>query len=282
MKSYWQMPNLTDKSNQTIRMHSLCLVQHLDGGTSRYGINADGMSYVKFRHAWYSYLALLDINYDLGFQCDICGPSQSTILPPEHRPLLELLASPSPACALIPYNTVNEKILSKIFESPKDISRDAELLNSIQINIPLLFEILRSVSFEISSEYKEIISKVFAKSKATFPNPNTSDQFHNPKTEDPVTKEELDNAAQIAFFPKLEPIRQRGRYAADKGKFNAESCRKDSTKHPTLLPGIFTVFCQHGICYGFQIMENNESPNVPFTFIRTRFLTGRLQETTDG
>ncbi|XP_062571922.1 uncharacterized protein LOC134233886 [Saccostrea cucullata] len=194
--------------------------------------------------------------------------------PPEHRPLLELLASPSPACALIPYNAVNEQILSKIFGSPKDISRDAELLNSIQINIPLLFEILRSVSFEISPEYKEIISTVFTKSKATFPNPSTSDQFHNPKTEDSVTEEELDNAAQTAFFPTLEPIRQRGRYTADKGKFNAESCRKDSTRHPTLLPGIFTVFCQHGICYGFQIMENNESPNVPFTFIRTRFLTG--------
>lgn len=70
--------------------------------------------------------------------------------PPEHRPLLELLGSSSPACALIPYNVVNEQILSKMFDSPKDISRDAELLNSIQINIPLLFEILKSVSFEIS------------------------------------------------------------------------------------------------------------------------------------
>ncbi|XP_052683945.1 uncharacterized protein LOC128168947 [Crassostrea angulata] len=195
--------------------------------------------------------------------------------PPEHRPLLELLGSSSPACALIPYNVVNEQILSKMFDSPKDISRDAELLNSIQINIPLLFEILKSVSFEISPEYKEIISEVFAKSKDTFPNPSacTSDQFPKPKTEDPLTKEELDIASQTAFFPKLVPIRQRGRYTADKGKFNAESCRKDSTRHPTLLPGIFTVFCEHGICYGFQIMENNESPNVPFTFIRTRFLT---------
>ena len=29
-----------------------------------------------------------------------------------------------------------------------------------------------------------------------------------------------------------------------------------------------------GICYGFEIMEDAESPNVPFTILRTRFHTG--------
>ena len=29
-----------------------------------------------------------------------------------------------------------------------------------------------------------------------------------------------------------------------------------------------------GICFGFQVMEREESPNVPFTIFRTRFPTG--------
>ena len=30
-----------------------------------------------------------------------------------------------------------------------------------------------------------------------------------------------------------------------------------------------------GICYGFQVMKSNESPDVPFTILRTRFHIGK-------
>ncbi|XP_063419439.1 uncharacterized protein LOC134702470 [Mytilus trossulus] len=48
-------------------------------------------------------------------------------------------------------------------------------------------------------------------------------------------------------------------------------CSKLSKGHPSLLPGVFTLFCPHGICYGFQVMKCHESPDVPFTLLRTRF-----------
>lgn len=32
-----------------------------------------------------------------------------------------------------------------------------------------------------------------------------------------------------------------------------------------------------GICYGFQVMEDVESPNIPFTILRTRFHTGKKE-----
>ena len=48
-------------------------------------------------------------------------------------------------------------------------------------------------------------------------------------------------------------------------------CRKYSHGHPSLSPGIFTVFCPHGICYGFQVMTKHESPEVPFDIFKTRF-----------
>lgn len=37
---------------------------------------------------------------------------------------------------------------------------------------------------------------------------------------------------------------------------------------------IFTFFIFQGVCYGLQVMQTMESPNVPFTILRTRFKTG--------
>ena len=49
--------------------------------------------------------------------------------------------------------------------------------------------------------------------------------------------------------------------------------RKASYGHPTLTPGIFTVYCPHGICFGFEVMQRCESPRVPFKIFTSRFST---------
>jgi len=41
--------------------------------------------------------------------------------------------------------------------------------------------------------------------------------------------------------------------------------------HPRLMPGIFTVYSTHSICFGYQVMESQESPNVPFTILKTSY-----------
>ena len=43
-----------------------------------------------------------------------------------------------------------------------------------------------------------------------------------------------------------------------------DSCRKLWYGHPTLSPGIFTIYCQHGVCYGYEVMAQCESPKIPF------------------
>ena len=48
-------------------------------------------------------------------------------------------------------------------------------------------------------------------------------------------------------------------------------CKKKRSFHKSLTPGLFTLSCPHGICYGFEVMENAESPNIPFTILKTRF-----------
>ena len=51
-----------------------------------------------------------------------------------------------------------------------------------------------------------------------------------------------------------------------------DACRKYSSSHPTLTPGIFTMFCCHGICCGFEVMQSHESPRHPFDIFLCRFV----------
>ena len=45
----------------------------------------------------------------------------------------------------------------------------------------------------------------------------------------------------------------------------------DCCKAPTLSPGIFTIYCEHGVCYGFEVLQTCESPKHPFQIFKTRF-----------
>lgn len=77
----------------------------------------------------------------------------------------------------------------------------------------------------------------------------------------------------FSCFPSLPLVRRVRNYAADLKlhKEDRDSCRKFSSSHPVLTPGIFTLFCSHGVCYGFQILKQHESPRHPFELILTRF-----------
>ena len=51
-------------------------------------------------------------------------------------------------------------------------------------------------------------------------------------------------------------------YAADVANqvsTDRDSCRKNAYGHPTLSPGVFTIFCMHGVCYGFENLQNTHS-----------------------
>ena len=64
-------------------------------------------------------------------------------------------------------------------------------------------------------------------------------------------------------------------YETDHQKICADqdACRKYSSTHPSLTPGIFTLLCRHGICCGFRVMESYESPWHPFEILLCRFPT---------
>lgn len=76
-----------------------------------------------------------------------------------------------------------------------------------------------------------------------------------------------------SFFPAWPMIRGPAKYVADSATTGREvdDCRKASYGHPSLTPGIFTVYCPHGVCYGFEIMTRCESPRHPFNIFTSQF-----------
>lgn len=94
------------------------------------------------------------------------------------------------------------------------------------------------------------------------------------------------------FFPCLPKIRTRGVYEADR-KSKQLICTKRTSKHPSLLPGVFTIYCEHGKLqnhnYQYSVIvseissslfrymlwfSGDESCRIPFTVIFERFPTG--------
>jgi hypothetical protein len=81
---------------------------------------------------------------------------------------------------------------------------------------------------------------------------------------------------KLSFFPSLPIVQGTPEYAADhtnssRTPDDADSCRKYSSSHPTLTPGIFTLYCPHAVCYGFEVMRSHKSPRHPFDIFLTRF-----------
>ena len=82
--------------------------------------------------------------------------------------------------------------------------------------------------------------------------------------------------SELTYFPNLPMVRGVPAYSADMASHRQkqeeqDACRKYSSNHPTLTPGIFTIYCPHGVCCGFEVMKTHESPKHPFEIFLTRF-----------
>jgi hypothetical protein len=87
-----------------------------------------------------------------------------------------------------------------------------------------------------------------------------------------------DLARGCCFGPAMRAQRPLHSYAADRQSHNADDdCKRvPGRRHQALSPGIFTVFCEHGICLGFQLLRDPESERVPFQMFYTRLDSCKL------
>ena len=128
-------------------------------------------------------------------------------------------------------------------------------LQFLQRECPLFFDILRSKK-SLPSHLHPVIYELLKRSKAPFevPKKQTSVEDYL-RTDD-------------SYFPNLPIFRSRGPYVADTGK-RAKICTKRGGSHPTLLPGIFTLFCSHGMVQYSTVISSttvmNGMPNVCYS-----------------
>jgi len=142
-----------------------------------------------------------------------------------------------------------------------NIKSNVETLRAIQTYLPIFFAVLNTLSIEtcLPDEFKGLI--IYLCDQAKEPHQNAT----------PVLTRLPTSQDHMSSFPNMPLLRQRGAYEQDKISSKEDPCRKFYRGHPRLMPGIFTVYCTHGICFGYQVMESQESPNVPFTILKTRF-----------
>ena len=57
-----------------------------------------------------------------------------------------------------------------------------------------------------------------------------------------------DELKNLCFFPSLPQVHIQRHYEADAER-KTTNCTKKSYGHPSLSPGVFTIFCPHGLLY---------------------------------
>ena len=152
--------------------------------------------------------------------------------PQEWQELCKAISSASPVCALVqPVPKVIE-LLTKMLRTP--ILSDAASMMLLQQEVPVLFALLENLPHYPTELIEPILRRLIAVSLAPFKDPapvNTSPEISP-----------MENS--LAFFPQLKSLRARKSYSEDRS--SSRICTKKSSGHPSLLPGIFTLFCQHG------------------------------------
>ncbi|XP_063427966.1 uncharacterized protein LOC134711349 isoform X2 [Mytilus trossulus] len=310
---------------------------------------SEEFQYNRLRYAWYSFLELLDLNYNNGFSCPECGDCPHTVVmdgvslglrktfmpwkqylkettdnatfdgsshntrvfinnaetrklllkfvkegldEKEYCQLQKLITTYQPAmtdilndfwesgfakcpgiyCDLLSVLSSNYPVCgflhdnNRIFQIFSDwgffFQNDDSVL--LEQEVPLFFKLLKNLEWKIPEFMHPIMKELVVRAQSPF-----IGKIHN------ISECESGCACGgIGFFPTMPTLCHRGNYRIDKKKPRMETkCTKKRSTHPTLTPGLFTVSCIHGICYGYEIMEDAESPNIPFTVLRTRFHT---------
>ena len=101
---------------------------------------------------------------------------------------------------------------------------------------------------EVKAVIQDILHSIKEPHKQELPDESAYDQ--------PTERQVMD------FFPAYPLVRGHGQYQTKTD--TRTGCRKDSQNHPKLTPGVFTMFCFHGVCLGFQVMTSVESPKTAF------------------
>ncbi|XP_052071566.1 uncharacterized protein LOC127709908 [Mytilus californianus] len=144
------------------------------------------------------------------------------------------LASKSPVCGYIHPSEEVGKLIQSLVKGV-DVKCDYVLWQSLHNHIPVLFKLLDNSSGNSApADLRPLLHELWDLSLQPFDNCDIIDDSSYPV-----------EAEEMSFFPALSTCRPRGHYGMDEKKSD-NSCHKKYKGHPSLLPGVFTVYCPHG------------------------------------
>ena len=146
--------------------------------------------------------------------------------------LFNTLGRASPMCALLPQLDSLETFYCRLIgNGPVEQCPEDMLL--LQQTFPLLFDIVEGD--QLLETLTAFITDLLEKAKSPF--------SRNGSIPDAVQLD-VHRTNDVEYYPCLPVVRSRGDYCLDDTTPNI--CTKRSTRHPSLLPGVFLVHCKHG------------------------------------
>jgi hypothetical protein len=88
----------------------------------------------------------------------------------------------------------------------------------------------------------------------------------------PLGTSALDPARSHIYAPNFPLCRLlRTEWKGPDKETDGGECNKGTNKHPGLSPGMFLMFCHHGVCLAFMVMVRHEGASTPHELFFTRF-----------
>jgi hypothetical protein len=151
------------------------------------------------------------------------------------------LAFKSAVCGYIHPSEEVEQLIQSLVKGV-DVKCDPVMWQSLHNNIPVLFTLLEnSCGSSAPAELRPLLDELWERAMQPFDNCDMIDDSSFAVEE-----------AEMSFFPSLSTCRPRGHYGMDEKKSD-NSCQKKYKGHPSLLPGVFTVYCPHGMFWRISI-----------------------------
>lgn len=147
--------------------------------------------------------------------------------------LLTALSSCSPICSLFCLHQLSFSLCRVYVWVWKSASYPVNG-NCFMKNVPILYQLICNHNeTSLPPEYRDVVNEMLLKAQL--------------RTEKhsliPVSVSAIENSYE--YFPSLEKSCSRQTYVSDKRR-EKYLCSKAYKGHPSLLPGVFTLFCPHG------------------------------------
>lgn len=124
--------------------------------------------------------------------------------------------------------------MNEEYANTMHLREDSSLMYGLQQFCPILYDLINTLQLGGVPPYISVLLKEVV-TIAELPFSRCQLQLL------PVQRDE-----DLAFYLNFPKLFERGNYKMDKMKSQV-NCKKRGSTHPSLLPAIFTVFCEHGM-----------------------------------